>query len=141
MDRAQMTERILRAMDDPHLTIIGHPTGRQLLRREPFAVDLDAIIDRAAEAGIAIELNTDPNRLDLDWRFLRATVERGVTIEIGPDAHSPDELGFVEFGVQIARKGWLEAGAVLNTRTAEEVLAFASARRGGNSSGGKRRGA
>jgi DNA polymerase (family 10) len=141
MDRAQMTERILRAMDDPHLTIIGHPTGRQLLRREPFAVDLDAIMDRAAEAGIAIELNTDPNRLDLDWRFLRAAVERGVTIEIGPDAHSPDELGFVEFGVQIARKGWLEAGAVLNTRNAEEVLAFASARRGGNSSGGKRRGA
>jgi DNA polymerase (family 10) len=141
MDRAQMTERILRAMDDPHLTIIGHPTGRQLLRREPFAVDLDAIMDRAAEAGIAIELNTDPNRLDLDWRFLRAAVERGVTIEIGPDAHSPDELGFVEFGVQIARKGWLEAGAVLNTRNAEEVLAFASARRGGKSSGGKRRGA
>ena len=141
MDRAQMTERILRAMDDPHLTIIGHPTGRQLLRREPFAVDLDAIIDRAAEAGIAIELNTDPNRLDLDWRFLRGAVERGVTIEIGPDAHSPDELGFVEFGVQIARKGWLEAGAVLNTRNAEEVLAFASARRGGNPSGGKRRGA
>jgi DNA polymerase (family 10) len=141
MDRAQMTERILRAMDDPHLSIIGHPTGRQLLRREPFAVDLDAIMDRAAEAGIAIELNTDPNRLDLDWRFLRGAVERGVTIEIGPDAHSPDELGFVEFGVQIARKGWLEAGAVLNTRNAEEVLAFASARRGGNSSGGKRRGA
>jgi DNA polymerase (family 10) len=141
MDRAQMTERILRAMDDPHLTIVGHPTGRQLLRREPFAVDLDAIMARSAEAGIALELNTDPNRLDLDWRYLRTAVEQGVTIEIGPDAHSPDELGFVEFGMQIARKGWLESGAVLNTRSADDVLAFAKARRNETSSGGGRRGA
>jgi DNA polymerase (family 10) len=141
MDRANMTERILRAMDDPHLTIVGHPTGRQLLRREPFAVDLDAIIARAAEAGIALELNTDPNRLDLDWRYLQTAVEQGVTIEIGPDAHSPDELGFVEFGMQIARKGWLEAGAVLNTRNADDVFAFAKARRNPNASGGGRRGA
>ena len=139
MDREQMTERILRAMDDPHLTIIGHPTGRKLLRREPFAVDLDAVMDRAAEAGIALELNTDPNRLDLDWRFLPAAVARGVTIEIGPDAHSPDELGYVDFGMQIARKGWLEAGNVLNTRTADDVLAFARTRRSiGTSAGGRR---
>lgn len=141
MDRAQMTERILRAMDDPHLTIIGHPTGRQLLRREPFAVDMDAIMDRAANGGIALELNTDPNRLDLDWRLLRTAVERGVTIEIGPDAHSPDELGFVEFGMQIARKGWLEARVVLNTRSADDVVAFAKARRNHDSSGRDHRGA
>jgi DNA polymerase (family 10) len=141
MDREQMTARILRAMDDPHLTIIGHPTGRLLLRRQPFAVDLDAIIDRAAATGIALELNCDPNRLDLDWRFLQDARRRGVTIEIGPDAHSPDELGFVDFGIQIARKGWLEAGNVLNTRGVEDILAFASARRNGNASGGGRRGA
>jgi DNA polymerase (family 10) len=140
MDQAQMTTRILRAMDDPHLTIIGHPTGRLLLRRQPFAVDLDAIMERAAEAGIALELNCDPNRLDLDWRLLQEARRRGVTIEIGPDAHAPDELGFVEFGMQIARKGWLEAGNVLNTGTVDDIIAFAQARRNGNSSGGGRRG-
>ena len=141
MDQAQMTARILRAMDDPHLTIIGHPTGRLLLRRQPFAVDLDVIMERAAEAGIALELNCDPNRLDLDWRLLQVARKRGVTIEIGPDAHAPDELGFVDFGMQIARKGWLEAGAVLNTRGADDIIAFARARRNGNSTGGGRRGA
>lgn len=129
MGQTEMTERILRAMRDPRLTIVGHPTGRLLLRREPFAVDLDAIIDMAAEQGIALEFNCDPNRLDLDWRWLQIARQRGVTIEIGPDAHAPDELSFVEFGMAIARKGWLEKEDVLNTRSADDVLRFARARR------------
>ena len=129
MGRAEMTERILKAMSDPHLTIIGHPTGRKLLQREPIAVDMDAIMEMAAEKGIALELNCDPNRLDLDWRWLQLARQRGVTIEIGPDAHSPAELSFVDFGMQIARKGWLEKANVLNTRSANDVLKFARARR------------
>jgi DNA polymerase (family 10) len=129
MGQAEMTERILKAMSDPRLTIIGHPTGRLLLRREPFAVDMDAIMELAAEKGIALELNCDPNRLDLDWRWLQLARQRGVTIEVGPDAHSPAELSFVDFGIQIARKGWLEKANVVNTRNANDVLKFARARR------------
>jgi DNA polymerase (family 10) len=130
MGEAQMTERILKAMNDPRLTIIGHPTGRLLLRRQPFAVDMDAIMEMAVEKGIALELNCDPNRLDLDWRWLQLARKRGVTIEMGPDAHSPSELSFVDFGIQIARKGWLEKANVLNTASANDVLRFAGARRG-----------
>lgn len=131
MSEAQMTERILRALDDPHLTILGHPTGRLLLTREPYAVNLPAVIERAAELHVAIELNCDPHRLDLDWRWLRVARERGAVVEIGPDAHSPEGLDNVELGIGIARKAWLEAEHVLNARDVAGVLAFARARRSG----------
>jgi DNA polymerase (family 10) len=129
MEEREMTERVLRALDDPHLTVLGHPTGRLLLTREPYAIDMEAVIEKAAEVGASIELNADPHRLDLDWRLCRSAKERGVAIEIGPDAHSVPGLDNVEIGVGVARKGWLEAGDVLNARTAEEVVAFAAARR------------
>lgn len=129
MSEAQMTERVLRALEDPHLTILGHPTGRLLLTREPYALDLPAVIERAAELDVAIELNCDPHRLDLDWRWLQVARERGALVEIGPDAHSPEGLDHVELGIGIARKGWLEPGQVLNARDAEGVLAFARRRR------------
>ncbi len=129
MDKTQMTERILRGMSDPRLTILGHPTGRLLLTREPYPVDMEAIMDFAAGSGIALELNCDPHRLDLDWRWLQLARKRGVTIEVGPDAHSPDELSYLDFGIHIARKGWLEAADVLNTGSADHVLRFARARR------------
>lgn len=129
MNGAQMTERVLAALDDPHLTILGHPTGRLLLTREPYAIDLDAVIEKAGERGVAIELNADPHRLDLDWRYCPAAKRSGAMIEIGPDAHSTKGLDNVQIGVGIARKGWLEAGDVLNTRSAEEVLAHAARRR------------
>lgn len=128
---AAMTDRLLRALDHPRLTILGHPTGRQLLRREPYPVNLDAVIQKAADAGVAVELNCEPRRSDLDWRHLRRAVERGATIEIGPDAHSVAALDNVEVGVGLARKGWLTPANVLNARSAEEVLAFAQARRPG----------
>jgi DNA polymerase (family 10) len=140
MGEKEMTERVLKGMSDPRLTIVGHPTGRLLLRREPFAVDMNAMMEMAAEQGIALELNCDPNRLDLDWRWVQEALKRGVTIEIGPDAHSPSELGFVDFGMQIARKGWLEKGDVLNTRSADEVIRFARARRAGRSTRKAKRG-
>ena len=121
--------RIVNALENPHLTILGHPTGRLLLAREGYAVDVEAIIEKAAETGAVIELNADPRRLDLDWRSLRQAKERGVTVEIGPDAHSIPGLDNVVVGVGIARKAWLEADDILNARSADDVLAFASARR------------
>jgi DNA polymerase (family 10) len=124
-----MTTRIVTALENPHLTVLGHPTGRLLLAREAYAVDVEAIIEKAAETGAAIELNADPRRLDLDWRYLRQAKERGVTVEIGPDAHSIAGLDNVVVGVGIARKAWLEADDILNARSADDVLAFATARR------------
>ena len=129
MDGDAMTKRVLAALDDPHLTILAHPTGRLLLSREPYALDVEAVLEKAAQVGAAVELNADPHRLDLDWRYCRRAKELGVTIEIGPDAHSTPGLDNVHFGVGMARKAWLEAGEILNTRSADEVVAFARLRR------------
>lgn len=127
-DGAAITERVLTAMDDPHMTILAHPTGRLLMSREPYAIDLDAVFEKAAERGVAIELNCDPHRMDLDWRYLRQARDRGVTIEIGPDAHSPASLEWTDVGVLMARKGWLRREDVLNARDADGVVAFARSR-------------
>jgi DNA polymerase (family 10) len=129
MDGDAMTKRVLAAMDDPHLTILAHPTGRLLLSREPYAINVEAVLEKAADVGVAVELNADPHRLDLDWRYCRQAKELGVTIEIGPDAHSTAGLDNVHFGIGMARKAWLEAGEILNTGSAEDVLAFARGRR------------
>ena len=125
MPREEMTARVLAAMDDPHLTIVGHPTGRLLLSRDPYGLDLDAVIAKAAVAGVAIEINADPHRLDLDWRVLPQAKAAGVTISIGADAHNLAGIANVEFGVGIARKGGLGADDILNARSAEDFLAFA----------------
>ncbi|MGH7652899.1 MAG: DNA polymerase/3'-5' exonuclease PolX [Gemmatimonadaceae bacterium] len=130
MDAETMTKRVLDAMDDPHLTILAHPTGRLLLSREPYAIDIERVLDKAAAVGVSVELNADPHRLDLDWRYCRLAKELGVTIEIGPDAHSTAGLDNVHFGIGMARKAWLEAAEILNARSADEVLAFARKRRG-----------
>ncbi|MDQ3997254.1 MAG: DNA polymerase/3'-5' exonuclease PolX, partial [Gemmatimonadota bacterium] len=129
MDEAAMTARVLTALDNPHLTILGHPTGRLLLTREPYAIDMHAVLEKAGAVGVAVELNADPHRLDLDWRLLRTAKARRVAVEIGPDAHSTHALDNTAIGVGIARKAWLEASDVLNARNVEDVLAFARARR------------
>ena len=129
MDGDAMTKRVLAALDDPYLTILAHPTGRLLLSREPYAIDIQAVLEKAVAVGVAVELNADPHRLDLDWRYCRQAKELGVTIEIGPDAHSTGSLDNVHFGIGMARKAWLEPGEILNTRSAEDVLAFARKRR------------
>jgi DNA polymerase (family 10) len=85
MDRPTMTARVLRALDDPHLTVLGHPTGRLLLSRGPYALDMDAVLEKPARLGVAIELNADPKRLDIDWRLIPRALEFGCTIAIGPD--------------------------------------------------------
>ena len=129
MDGDAMTKRVLAALDDPHLTILAHPTGRLLLSREPYAIDIEAVLEKAAQVGVAVELNADPRRLDLDWRYCRQAKELGVTIAIGPDAHSTAGLDNVHFGIGMARKAWLESAEILNTRGADEILTFARKRR------------
>ena len=128
MDGEAMTARVLRAMDDPHMTILAHPTGRLLLSREPYALDIEAVLEKAAGVGVAIEVNADPHRMDLDWHYLKRARDLGVTIEIGPDAHSRGGLEWTELGVAMARKGWVEAKNVLNARDAGDVVAFAKRR-------------
>ena len=133
MTENEMTRRVLSAMDDPRLAILGHPTGRLLLQREPYAIDLEKVLAKAALRGIAVEVNADPHRLDLDWRMVRRARDLGVTISIGADAHSTAGMTNVAVGIGIARKGRLEAAHVLNTRAADEFLAFGRRRRTGPS--------
>jgi DNA polymerase (family 10) len=125
----EQTQRLIRAMENPYCSILGHPTGRVLLRREGYAPDLERVIVRAGELGVAIELNADPNRLDLDWRLHRFATERGVKIPINPDAHSPGGLRNLRFGVGIGRKGWLTVRDVPNAWPLEELVAFFSEQR------------
>ena len=131
MDEARMTQRVLKAMDDPHTAILGHPTGRLLLSRDAYPLDLDAIFARAADRGVAIEINADPQRLDLDWRAVRRAVAAGVTISLGADAHGVSAIGNMELGVAIARKAWLTRGQVLNVEPVEAFLGFVGRRRSG----------
>ena len=131
MGEREMTARMLAAMDNPHLTIIGHPTGRLLLSRDPYGLDLDAVVEKAAATGVALEINADPHRLDLDWRKVRHARARGVAFSIGADAHNVAGLDHVRYGVGIARKGWLGAADVLNARPVEEFLGQAARRRAG----------
>lgn len=129
LSRDEMTERVCRAMDSPYLTIVGHPTGRLLLSRDAYAIDLERVIAKAATSRVAIEINADPHRLDLDWRMLPGARAQGVMISIGADAHNVAGLANVEFGVGIARKGALGPDAILNCRDADGFMAFARARR------------
>ena len=129
MDERAMTERVLRALENPFVTILGHPTGRLLLTREPYAIDMPAVLARASELGVAVELNADPHRLDLDWTLCRRAKELGCLIEIGPDAHSVAGLDNMTYGINTARKGWLEAGDVLNTQHAHDIVERARSKR------------
>lgn len=125
-DADAMTERILRAVRHPHVDILGHPTGRLLLRRDPYAVDMARVLQAAAECGTAVELNANPWRLDLDPSFHARAMELGVKVPICPDAHGEKDLGLVRWGVLAARHGGLRAADVPNTRDAKgflEVLA------------------
>ncbi len=121
--REEMTARVLRAIENPYVKILGHPTGRQILRREPYAINLAAVFRRAAELGVAMEHNAAPARLDLCDRDLRLAREMGCKVVINTDAHDTRELGFMAYGVRQLRRAWLTAGEVLNTRAPEEFLA------------------
>jgi len=129
MEKSAMTERIVKAMHSPYMTMLGHPTGRLLLARDGYEVDLNEIIRVAALTRTIIEINASPYRLDLDWRWCRQAKEAGVLLAVNPDAHSPEELSVVSYGVGIARKGWLEAADLLNTRDAATVAVLISRKR------------
>jgi len=116
----EQTRRLIRAVRNPRVTVLGHPTGRLLLSRDPISVDVEAVLDAAAESGCAVEINCSPDRLDLDWRFCRGAVARGIPMAIDPDAHSVAEIGLVPYGIGIARKGWVTAASTLNAKSAAE---------------------
>ena len=123
LPRAEQTARLVRAVRNPRVTMLGHPTGRLLLARAGFDVDMDAVLAAAGEAGCGVELNASPYRLDLDWRLGGAARAAGVFTSINPDAHDLDGLLDAAWGVRLARKAGFGAGDVLNARSAEEVSA------------------
>ncbi len=122
-ERQQMTDRVLRAIEHPHVDILGHPTGRLILRREPYGLDIEAIFAAAARHGVAIEINSQVDRLDLNDAHARLAKERGVKLVISSDAHSRRGLGALRWGVVVARRAWLEPGDVLNTRPFDDFCA------------------
>ncbi len=128
LSESEMTDRVCRAMTSPYMTILGHPTGRLLLAREAYPIDLDRVFEVAAAHHVAIEINADPHRLDLDWRVLARARAAGVVISIGADAHNLAGLANVEYGIGIARKGGLGPADILNCRDAAGFLAFAASR-------------
>lgn len=115
LPEAEMTARLIQAATHPKVTMLGHLTGRLLLEREPYPVDVPAVIEACAASGTVIELNCNPWRLDMDWRWWKYAVERGVKCAINPDAHRTTQLDYLWFGVRLARKGWLTRTDVINT--------------------------
>ena len=125
----EQTARMIRAIESPYVDIVGHPTGRLLLERDPYPLDLDAVIAAAAARGVAIEVNAHPSRLDLDPPSLRRGLLRGMKTSIDPDAHSTGELAYVSYGIDTARRGWATREDVLNARPLPDLLAWLSERR------------
>jgi DNA polymerase (family 10) len=123
MDRRQMTDRLIRAIEHPHVDILGHPTGRLLLRREPYPVDLEAVVDAAARCGVALEINCQVDRLDLNDVHARLASLRGAPIVISSDAHVRREIDTLRWGAIVARRAWLEPAHVLNTRPFDAFVA------------------
>jgi len=121
MEQSKMTERLLKALSHPLVTMLGHPTNRLLLGRDSSPMDLDKVFRAAAESGVILELNASPARLDLDWRYLKKIKEMGLQVSINPDAHRLESFDDTKHGVAIARKGWLERSDVFNTLTRGEV--------------------
>ena len=129
MSEPEMTDRVCRALDHPSVTMLAHPTGRLLLAREPYAIDLEKVIERASALEKIIELNAHPDRLDLDWRWCKVAKKRNVKISINPDAHTASGLSDIRCGIDQARKGWLEASDCFNTLPLEEMKKFLRSKR------------
>jgi DNA polymerase (family 10) len=130
LERAEMTDRMLAAIENPYAQIVGHPTGRLILRREPLDYDMEKILDACAKHGVAMECNSFPDRLDLNDIHLRMCKERGVKVVISTDSHRTANLAYIRHGVNVARRGWLEKKDVLNTLPADEFLAALRAKPG-----------
>jgi len=131
MPKDEMTERMLRALDNPYVTFLGHLTGRKLLSRDGYSVDFERIFEKAGKRGVMIEINGNPNRLDLDWRHIRRAMDLGVGFAITPDAHSIHEYAALISGTWVARKAGLTSKEIFNTKPVDEVAAYLKARRAG----------
>jgi DNA polymerase (family 10) len=129
LGRKEQTDRVLRAIANPRTTILGHMTGRQLLRRPGYDVDVERILRACAEHGVAVEVNANPWRLDLDWRWHQRALELGCMMSINPDAHSTSEIDLTHWGVEMARKGGVPTERVLNCLDLRQLLAYLSQRR------------
>jgi len=129
LPEAEMTRRTIKAISNPYVTMLGHMTGRLLLTRKPFALDIPAVIEAAAQTGTLIELNANPQRLDMDWRWWPLAKEKGVRCAINPDAHSIDGFKHLWFGVAEARKGWLTRADVVNTLPLGKIEGVLAAKR------------
>ena len=125
----EQTKRMIRAISNPYVNIIGHPTGRILLGRVGYSLDMEAVIDAALAQGVSIEINAHPSRLDMDWRLVHRASEKGMKIPIDPDAHTLAGLADMRYGIGVARKGWLSAADVLNAMETEALLKFFKAQR------------
>jgi DNA polymerase (family 10) len=121
LSKGEMTDRIIRAMENPYFNVLAHPTGRLINERAPYEVDLIKVVEKAKDVGCFLEINAHPERLDLDDRYCRMAKEAGVKLVISTDAHRTADLGFMRFGVDQARRGWLEADDVLNTRSLKDL--------------------
>jgi len=125
----EQTQRMLKAISNPYVTILGHSTGRILLGRAGYTLDMEAVIEAAAAHGVCIEINANPQRLDLDWRLVRKARDKGIKIPIDPDAHNLAGLDDMRYGIGVARKGWLRSSDVLNTMATDDLLVFLRAKR------------
>jgi DNA polymerase (family 10) len=125
----EMTSRVIKAISNPRVTMLGHASGRLILQREPYKVDLDAVLQAAAKHGTLIEINASPHRLDIDWMQCKRAKALGVKLVINPDAHATEEIAFNRFGVNVARRGWLEKDDVFNTQTFPQVIDALAKRR------------
>jgi DNA polymerase (family 10) len=124
-----MTKRIIRAIENPQVTMLGHLTGRLLLSREPYPVNIPAVIEAAASTGTIIEINANPRRLDMDWRWWPLAKEKGVKCAINPDAHTTHGLQDLTYGIGIARKGWLTKADVINCLPLGKIEAVLNAKK------------
>ncbi len=123
-----MTKRIVRALEQPHVTMLGHLTGRLLLERESYEVDVEKVIDAAIANGVIIELNASPWRLDMDWRHWRKAAEHGLLCSLNPDAHDTAGLAHFRAGVGVARKGWLTKEHIVTTKPLAAMKPWLAAR-------------
>ena len=118
-------------MEHPATTILGHPTGRLLLARKSYEFDWEPVLRACADQGVALEINSNPHRLDTDWRVIKGAKEAGIRFVLGPDAHNIEGLDDLDLGLGIARKGWLSAGDLLNTLDAEQMSGYLEERKEG----------
>ena len=123
------TDRIIKAMENPYVTVIGHPTGRLIGLREGYPVDMDAVIKAAKETGTALEINAQPRRMDIDEIWIKKAIEEEVKLVISTDSHNLGNFAFMEIGVSIARRGWATKEDILNTRSWKEIQKFINEKR------------